>query len=427
MGSQTTYIVRGSLVSLVLLWYNKIIVEIIRKHRRLDAILGALMAILIIGLMATGGYILGRGLKPDTYIVGERIDEIVPKPDPVVVGGESRILMAGTTFWGRRTNKLARVSELGVEYPFSQLATLEREKYDVWVAGLECPITNNGHTDYDEYTLYKFNCDPDYLSEAAKWFDVFGLGNNHTDNRGEAGFLETKQNLDEVGIQYFGSYGYTDGVNNCSVLALPIRVLFDDGVEEERKMPMAFCSAMGVFGIPTEAVFTNIAKYAEVLPTIVMPHMGVEYQPNADNLRTKLYRKMIDYGADMVIADHPHWVQNSEAYMGKLIVYSMGNFMFDQNTSVEVARSAAIDATASFGGSVDFDAWEKLGEDCVSAPETCYNKLVEAGLPKTEVDWSFDYVATTSAGSLIPRLASEAERAAIGERLDWVQTMKGLD
>ncbi len=38
----------------------------------------------------------------------------------------------------------------------------------------------------------------------------------------------------------------------------------------------------------------------------------------------------IDAGADLIIGAHPHVVQPFEVYNGKLIVYSLGNFMFDQ-------------------------------------------------------------------------------------------------
>jgi len=38
----------------------------------------------------------------------------------------------------------------------------------------------------------------------------------------------------------------------------------------------------------------------------------------------------IDTGADLVVGHHPHWVQEVEEYKGKLIYYSLGNFIFDQ-------------------------------------------------------------------------------------------------
>ncbi len=38
----------------------------------------------------------------------------------------------------------------------------------------------------------------------------------------------------------------------------------------------------------------------------------------------------IDCGADIVVGHHPHTFQGIEIYKGKLIAYSLGNFVFDQ-------------------------------------------------------------------------------------------------
>ena len=39
--------------------------------------------------------------------------------------------------------------------------------------------------------------------------------------------------------------------------------------------------------------------------------------------------RAIDAGADMVLAHHPHVIQAVEYYNGKLIAYSLGDFVFD--------------------------------------------------------------------------------------------------
>lgn len=389
-------------------------------------ILSVVGGVLLVGLVTT--LVLSFSSRLDTAVVDEPRNDPEPEPpapDPVAVSGEMKLLMAGTTFWGRRTNKLARAGELGVKYPFSQLDTLNREAYDAWIAGLECPITDRGHNYAEENTIFKFNCDPDYLDEAKNWFTAFLLGNNHTDNQGPEGFEATKAYLSAAGIQYFGHYDRNSGTENCGVVVLPLRAKYDDGSETKISMPLAFCSAHGVYGIPSEAAFLNIKRHAEILPTIAMPHMGAEYQSSADALRTNLYRKMIDYGAEMVIADHPHWIQNTEAYNGRLIAYSMGNFMFDQGTA-ETVRSAAIEVTASVDKSFDFSAWDALGVACLADKSTCLDGITAAGLEKPQINWTFGYKGTTSAGDTITRLAPEAEQISIGERLNWAATLSGL-
>ena len=358
-------------------------------------------------------------------------------PEPKIVSAQSRILIAGTTFWGRRTNTDARASQLGVAYPFSQLDTLDRKAYDAWIAGLECPVTqkeNNAHNSYEEEKLFKFNCDPDYLPEAAKYFDVFGLGNNHSGNQGAAGLAETRQHLDENGIQYYGTprrsgSGTSDpdfnndvtDATNCAIIVLPIRVGLDNDTEDKYQIPFGFCSAHGVYGVPGDDYVENMKTYATYVPTIATPHMGAEYKTSADTLRMNTYRRMIDYaGVEAVIADHTHWVQNAEAYNGKLITYSLGNFMFDQTFNAEVVRSAAIDATIVVDVTdAKLDDWNELGNQCLKDKTTCFDKIVAAGLPKLKLTWTYDFHATTSAGNRITRLGDAALQTAVAQRLNW--------
>ena len=390
------------------------------------------LSFFIAGGICAGVMYFGSKNEPEAPVAVEP----EPEPDPVPVSAETRWLFAGTTFWGRDTNTMARASELGIKYPFSQLDTLNKQDYDAWIMGLECPLVEKGgvHNAAEEQNLFKFNCDPDYLEEAKKWFDVAGLGNNHAGNQGLEGLRETRQHLADNSIQYFGTPKRTAAdtkdteyrndetdIDNCSVIVLPVRAKMDKGEDKTYKVPFAFCSAHGVYGVPGEDFLLNMKTYAEYLPTIAMPHMGTEYKAASDTLRENLYHKMIDYGVENVIADHPHWVQNAEAYNGKLITYSLGNFMFDQKRDEEVSRSAAIDATISVAvKDVDMDAWNKIGEKCLAQKDgKCFEMVKEAGLPKLKLTWTYDYHGTTSAQNRIPRLASEAEQAKIGQRLNW--------
>ncbi|MBR6166699.1 CapA family protein [Candidatus Saccharibacteria bacterium] len=372
---------------------------------------------------------------------GSEINTPTTPPDPEITEMNAKYLFVGTTFWGRRTNQNARASELGVKYPFSQLDTLERNRYQAWIGGLECPVTDKGHNYSEEEKIFKFNCDPDYLPEAAKYFTAFLLGNNHAGNQGLEGLRTTRKYLDEYNIQYFGTPKRTGNdrndpeyandesdINNCSVLVLPVVATLDNGKTEEMKFPFGFCSAHGVYGVPGDDYQQNVKTYAEVLPTIVMPHMGAEYKTSHDQLRQNIYRRFIDLGADAVIADHPHTVQDTEAYKGKLITYSLGNFMFDQTANNEVPRSAAIEANITISAdSSDLEAWNALGEKCLKDKSTCFEKIQAAKLDKPTIKYSYDYHATTSAGNRITRLADQADQTSIGQRLNWPTTLAGLD
>ena len=61
----------------------------------------------------------------------------------------------------------------------------------------------------------------------------------------------------------------------------------------------------------------------------VLPHDGIEYIDVPLPETIARYRDFIDYGADGVIASHPHCPQGWEEYKGKPIFYSLGNFFFN--------------------------------------------------------------------------------------------------
>ena len=400
-----------------------------------------LLAVLGVAAIATVTcLVLANNTNTQNETDGQVQTEETP-PDPKITQFDAKYLFVGTTFWGRNTNKSARDSELGVTYPFSQLNTLDRESYQAWIGGLECPVTDAGHNYAEEDKIFKFNCDPDYLPEAAKYFTAFLLGNNHAGNQGLEGMRTTRKYLEQNGIQYFGTPKRTANdtrdteyrndeadINNCGIVVLPVKATYDNNEVKELKFPFGFCSAHGVYGVPGDDYLENIKTYAASVPTIAMPHMGTEYQTSHDTLRQNIYRKIIDLGADSVIADHPHTVQDSEAYNGKLIVYSMGNFMFDQTFNAEVPRSAAIEGDATItADSADLEKWNELGENCLKDKTTCFDKITAAKLTKPTVKWNYAYHATTSAGNRITRLADQADQTAIGQRLKWNETVAGLE
>ena len=406
----------------------------------LSRIVLVLLAVLAIAVITCVALIY---LKPKISEQKQESTAEVAKSEPQIVAASAKYLFAGTTFWGRRTNTMARASELGVKYPFSQLDSLNRDEYDAWIAGLECPLVEKGgvHNSAEEEKIFKFNCDPDYLPEAKNYFTAFLLGNNHAGNQGKAGLAETRRHLDEYGIQYFGTPKRTahdtadpeypnddEDIDNCSVVVLPMEVSFDDDSAQTYQMPFAFCSAHGVYGVPGQDYLDHMKAYAGIMPTIAMPHMGAEYQAAHDTLRQNLYRRMIDYGVEMVIADHPHWTQDTEAYSGKLIVYSMGNFMFDQTDSKEVSRSAAITVQLELANlaEVDLVAWDALGQQCLLNKADCLEKIQAAKLQRPEYKYEFGFIATTSAGDRITRRASEVEQAELAQRLRWDETMRAL-
>ena len=364
----------------------------------------------------------GAGTPSAPYPNGQR-PRSAEAPAPIAV--TSRLLVSGNTFWGRYVDQWARESGQGHAYPFSRLHELDRDAYDEWISGLECPTVPGLRLSVGEQErLLSFNCDPAYLGEARRWFSVFSLANNHTGNQGSAGLAATRRELRRAGIDYFGDPdpGRLDRV--CSVLGLQARVTRADGTTALGHLPVGLCGFHGVFEVPPPAAIARMGRLADQVPVLALPHSGLEYVARESGIKVDLDRSMIDAGVDAVLGDHAHWVQNSEAYRGRPIVYSMGNFMFDQQGDSEVTRAAAIQVRLDVGDEPRVEDWLALGERC--ARTTDCTALVEAAhLPELDVDFSFGVVGVSTAGR-ITHAATPEQTAGILERLDWARTVAGL-
>lgn len=397
--------------------------EIIVKRRRH---LGKWLFWIIFVVLVGGGfyYLLNR----PTATESSENKSVTVKPEPKTAGISSNVLFLGNTYWGRYINDWSMASKLKYAYPFSRLNEFGRDKYNAWISGLECPLKSGVNmTSAEEDSTLTFNCSPDYLPEAKKWFTAFTLANNHTDNQGIDGFAETQANLEKNGIQYFGHYDPRAIDDICDVISLPVTVEKDDKSKLEGILPVAMCGYHAVFRIPTAESVAIMKEYAKYMPVIAMPHMGAEYKTQPDQLKIDFYKSLIDNGADMVLGDHPHWIQPTESYKGHLIVYSMGNFMFDQQDQPDVVRSAGIrvvmqtkDTNADL-----LDKWLTLGTTCATYQDDCLDQAKQQNLQKLNITYKFGVVGTND-GDKIVKPATAQQQDDIIKRLNWKSTIQDL-
>lgn len=81
----------------------------------------------------------------------------------------------------------------------------------------------------------------------------------------------------------------------------------------------------------TQEAQQAIAALAEDVDVVVVQiHGGFDFQTAPSAFVRTAARAAVDAGADLVLAHHPHVLQGTEWYRGKLIAYSLGNFVFDQ-------------------------------------------------------------------------------------------------
>lgn len=349
------------------------------------------------------------------------------------ISAEGRYLFSGTIVPARAVENLAvnASGERDYSQPFSKLYTFNPEQYDAWAADFECPITDNVVPYRVQIETLVFNCRPEFLPEMTKYITLYNLANNHTsDQGGVEGLLSTRQYLDDAGVQYFGHFDPSVTEDICEVIALPISIESSEEQSREATLPVAFCSwhYFNYNRSPTDEELAVARKYAEVMPVFGFVEMGTEYQAEASSDQVEIARSIIDAGAEFVLANNPHWVQNSEAYKGKLIVYSLGNFIFDQ-IEPETLRGVSIDTTLRIASSNNLQSWLDVAERC--NPEVykdeCLEQAKQQSLSKLPITLTYDAVANTSGYRKVTEKADEATQAAVKERLRWEETITALE
>ena len=165
--------------------------------------------------------------------------------------------------------------------------------------------------------------------------DIVGLANNHTKDYGEGAMLHTMKLMAEHGCVCIGA-----GKNLAE--AYQPAVVSKDGVHAaiiavcENEFGIATKTQSGTAGYRLGMVSAAIKSALEKgHKPVIYFHGGNERNPFPSPGKVELYRHFIDLGAEAVIAMHTHCPQGYEFYLGKPIVYSMGNFFFPTTKQME--------------------------------------------------------------------------------------------
>jgi poly-gamma-glutamate synthesis protein (capsule biosynthesis protein) len=235
------------------------------------------------------------------------------------------LIATGDVIPARYTDVIIR--QRGDDFLYPVEATREiTSDADLTVVNLEAPLIE-GCPYHD--SGYIFCGRPGFtqaLQEAG--VDVVTLENNHIGNYGPQGIAETERTLAASGIDFANR----DTAAVRDVRGLKFGFLAFNGLGET---------------IDRQAMTAQIqAVRPQVDVLAVAFHWGAEYvslpqaAPGlAEDEPVEVAHAAVDAGADLVIGNHPHWVQAVELYKGKFIAYAHGNFIFDQMWSYETRVS----------------------------------------------------------------------------------------
>lgn len=178
------------------------------------------------------------------------------------------------------------------------------------------------------------------------------LANNHVCDYGREGLEDTIRYLDEVGIGHVGA-----GKDLAEARRPEWRTM--------RGKKFAFLGYGNYSPATADRWGTayryprhveedvRAAKIAGADVIVVNFHWGNERDTSPTVRDRDMAHRAIDAGADVVVGHHPHVLQPTETYKGKVIAYSLGNFVFGGNRNPG-KDSALLEVTVAEDGDISF-------------------------------------------------------------------------
>jgi poly-gamma-glutamate synthesis protein (capsule biosynthesis protein) len=193
-----------------------------------------------------------------------------------------------------------------------------------------------GYSDYPRFNT------PDAYAEAIAniGFDFLSTANNHSNDKGEAGILRTIKTLDSLGIRHTGTFASPEERDQVSIIeANSIKIALLSYTYGTNGLPLVKGHGYTVNLLDKALVEEDIKRAKEQNPdiVIVLPHMGTEYAEAPNPQTADMVSFMLDAGADVVAASHPHVLQRAgfqKSSDGRtcFAAYSLGNFISSQRT-----------------------------------------------------------------------------------------------
>lgn len=258
---------------------------------------------------------------------------------------ETKLLFLGDTYFGETyqfepkfNHGVNIIQENGYEYFFENVKELLYSS-DYTVINLETPLIKPLSNVTYSAKPYLHWGDPElsviYFSKY--YIDAVSLGNNHTMDHGTAGFNSTINILSKSNIEFFAAGINTEEASKPLIKNINgFRFAVLGGFEYRKSYDSLYNfyakdTSGGVNMLDAETISSKIKELKAAEPgifVIIFPHWGSNYKPANDRQKI-IARRLIDAGADLIIGHGAHTLQEIEEYKTKIILYSIGNFIFN--------------------------------------------------------------------------------------------------
>ncbi len=248
---------------------------------------------------------------------------------------ETRLVFGGDVMMSRYVGRAARDAG-DPAYPFRGVAPFLKAA-DLAFVNLEAPFSDRGKP--TERGMV-FRAGPEMI-EGLKLagIDVVSTANNHARDCGGYGVEYTLDWLTENGIAAAGSAATADAAHEGVVIArngtrFGFLAYTYDQTNGNHSDIDGRVAVMDIASMKKDV--WRMRPRAGVI--VVSMHAGIEYSPRPNAQQKAFAHAAIDAGATIVVGHHPHVTQSPEEYGGGLILYSLGNLVFDQFQRAETQR-----------------------------------------------------------------------------------------
>lgn len=253
---------------------------------------------------------------------------------------EVTLVFAGDILFDEHYAVMARMMQNGGDISSGIADDLIREMQsaDIMMLNNEFPYSDRGEPLEDKQ--FTFRAKPStvsYLSDLG--VDVVSLANNHAYDYGENAFLDTMATLEDAGIAYVGAgHNLQEARQPVSYIINDIKVTIVSATQIERldnpDTKGATDSSAGVFRCWNGNNLLETVREAKENSDFVAVylHWGTENETAIDWAQEKQAAEVAEAGADLIIGDHPHCLQQISVVHGIPVVYSLGNFWFNSKT-----------------------------------------------------------------------------------------------
>lgn len=252
---------------------------------------------------------------------------------------EAVLLFAGDILLDDGYAMMGAMRERGdIRACFSAETLREMEAADIFMLNNEFTYTNRGEPTPEKQ--FTFRAKPEnaaLLHELG--VDIVSLANNHAYDYGEISLLDSLITLEGIDMPYVGAgRNLAEASEAVYFRAGNQKIAYLSATQIERlntpDTKGAAENSPGVFRCYTEKeIFDRIAEAKENSDFVVVYiHWGTEKTDQLDWMQPSMAKSLAEAGADLIIGDHPHVLQQLANVNDTPVIYSVGNYWFNSST-----------------------------------------------------------------------------------------------